>query len=478
MKTKSENGFIVGSLLVIIFIVSILLITVTSTTISNFQSATLEQYRVSGQFTADAGLDLGLHELNLDETWAGTGGEVDFYTTSTGKSIRATYEVSIGPGSADNRRNITSTARIYSPASETTPKVTRTYQLEAQAVTSGTGPGSVISGVGGLILENNAKITGGDVIVNGTAVISNGAQIGLSTNPINLRVAYQSCPVPVNATYPQVCTTGEPITNGGLIFGDVQAQRQTNSAGMSNPGLTSSIFAPVAVPGYDRPAHKAALQNPSTDPNAAGYAPNAAPIRCSGGAANWPANSKISGNVSIANNCEVTLNGNVWITGNLTFGNNAKIRIAEGAGVTVPVIMLDGSTGLDTGNNSLFIPNSFGTGAEVVSVWWNTNLATNGGFDCGGIIDKFECTNVTGLALSSSQSTTTIELSNNTNAENTVFRTLWSRAEISNNGALGAVAGQTILMKQNAVINFTASIAGSDNLTVTWVKKGYLRVFQ
>ena len=132
----------------------------------------------------------------------------------------------------------------------------------------------------------------------------------------------------------------------------------------------------------------------------------------------------------------------------------------------------------DTGNNTTFTPNSSGTGAEVVSVWWNTNTGTNGGFDCGGIADPYDCTNVTGLALSTSQSITTIELSNNTNAQNTVFRTLWTRAEISNNGALGAVAGQTILMKANAVINFTASIAGSDNLVTTWVKKGYLRVFQ
>jgi hypothetical protein len=69
-------------------------------------------------------------------------------------------------------------------------------------------------------------------------------------------------------------------------------------------------------------------------------------------------------------------------------------------------------------------------------------------------------------------------LSNNTNASGTVFRTLWSKASVSNNGALGAVAGQTIQLGNNAVINFTASIGGSDNLTTTWVKRGYLRVFQ
>ena len=121
---------------------------------------------------------------------------------------------------------------------------------------------------------------------------------------------------------------------------------------------------------------------------------------------------------------------------------------------------------------------SFGSGAEVITVWWNTDTGTNGGFDCGGIADPLDCTNVTGVALESSQGNTTIDLSNGTNADNTVFRTLWSRAEISNNGALGAVAGQTIELKQNAVINFTASISGSDNLVTTWVKRGYLRVFQ
>ena len=470
MKTNN-NGFIVGTLLVIIFLISTLIVVVTSTSIGNFQSASKDQFRVNAQFAADAGLDVGLHELNLDDTWTGTVGEVDFYTTSSGKSIRTTYEVVIGPGSSTTRRTITSTARVYSPATDTIPNTTRIYELEAEAVTSGTGPGSVISGVGGLILENNAKITGGDVIVNGDVTVDNNAQIGLSTNPINLRVAYQRCPSPVDATYPQVCTSGEPITNNGLIYGDVQAQLQLDGSGMSNPGLTSAVFAPVAVPGYDRPTHKAAVVN--------SYPPTNNIVRCDNGQSKtWPANVQITGDISLGNNCTVTVLGDVWITGDLSFGNGAEIVISDTLGTTRPIIMLDGADGLDTGNNTTFTPNSSGTGAEVVSVWWNTNTGTNGGFDCGGIADPYDCTSVTGLALSTSQSITTIELSNNTNAQNTVFRTLWTRAEISNNGALGAVAGQTILMKENAVINFTASIAGSDNLVTTWVKKGYLRVFQ
>jgi hypothetical protein len=181
-------------------------------------------------------------------------------------------------------------------------------------------------------------------------------------------------------------------------------------------------------------------------------------------------------------NCVVTLSGNVWITGNLTFGNGSTIRVADSltlpSGWTKPVIMIDGSSGFVTGNNSKVISNSTGVGAEVISTWWNTNTSTNGNFNCGGITDLFDCTNVTGLALSTSQATTTINLSNNTDASGTVFRSLWSRAVVSNNGSLGAVAGQTVQLGNNAVINFTASVDGSGNETSIWVKRGYLRVFQ
>jgi acetyltransferase-like isoleucine patch superfamily enzyme len=473
--SKKQSGFVMALLLSVIVITSTLIVTTTSKTISNMQSARAENARRNAQFAADAGLDVGIHELNLDENYTGTGSQVTLLNTT---NTRTTYEVLVSPGAVAEKRVIRSTGRTYEPATATIPKTTRIFEIEVEAVTSGTGPGAVVSGVGGLILNNNSRITGGDVIVNGTVTVGNGAQIGLSTNSVNLRVAHQSCPVPVTSAYPQVCTSGQPITNNGLIYADVKAQNQTNGTGMSLPGLTSSTFAPIAVPGYDREAHKAALQFPTTNPNAAGYAPNNAAVSCGNNQSKtWNANIKISGNVSLGNGCTVTILGNVWITGNLTFGNNSTIVIGT-TGATRPVIMIDGSAGLNTGNNSRFTPNASGTGAEVVTMWWNTNTATNGNFNCGGISDLLSCSAVTGLALSTSQTTTTINLSNNTNASNTIFRTLWSRAVVSNNGALGAVAGQTIQLGNNAVINFTASIAGSDNLTTTWVKRGYLRVYQ
>ncbi len=463
---NKQSGVIITTLLMLIITISSLVLIITQVSIENYQYSVRQVDRVSAQLAADTGLDIGISELNKDETWLGVA-ETEYYQTSKSK---ITYQIEIVDTVDPDKKIVRATGKSYSPASSTTPDSTRTFELEAAAVTSGFGPGSVVSGVGGLVLNNNSKITGGDVIVNGRVTISNGAQIGLSTNPVNLRVANQSCPSPANATYPQVCATGQPISNSGLIYGDVQAQNQTTNTGMSNPGLTSNVFAPIAVPGYNRTAHKAAV--------AATYAPNNAAVSCGNNQTKtWAANIKITGNVSLGNNCVVTVLGNVWITGNLSFGNNSTIVIGT-TGTNRPVIMIDGATGLVTGNNSRFNPNSSGTGAEVITTWWNTTTSTNGNFNCGGIADLLDCSAVTGLALSTSQSVTTINLSNNTNASNTIFRTLWSRVVISNNGALGAVAGQTIQLGNNAIINFTATIAGSDNLTKTWVKRGYLRVYR
>lgn len=139
--------------------------------------------------------------------------------------------------------------------------------------------------------------------------------------------------------------------------------------------------------------------------------------------------------------------------------------------------MIDGSSGLVFGNNATIQANNVNTGLEAISFWWNTNTATNGNFTCGGISDPLDCTNVTGVALSSSQSVVTINLNNNGSAPNTVLRTMWSKISISNNAALGAVEGQTIELGNNAVINFSTSVPGSNNQITTWVKRGYMRVF-
>lgn len=474
-----SNGFIMPVLLfTLAFIVTIIGL-VGSLSLTTYNLATREAYKVNAQMAADAGLDVGIHKFNLDNSWTGTsssdpgwsgvGDEINLLDTP---KLRTTYETDIIDGASENRKIISVTARSYFPSDSTTAKITRKYEVDLQAVTSGTGPSSVVSGVGGLVLSNNAKITGGDVVVNGTITMGNNSQIGLSSTPVgnavNIRVAHTNCPSPATSAYPRVCGSGEngqPITVGtnAKIYADVRATNQTNSTNMFNPGLVpNQTVPPVILPAYDRAGQKAAVT--TTLP------PNNSTIACGNNQTkNWPANLKITGNITLGNNCTVNLAGNVWITGNLTFGNNSKIKVPDSVGTNMPVIMIDGSGGLVIGNNGTVQTNSSGTGIYFIAYWSSA---------CSIVGESPpDCSEITGTALKNSQDVVKIDLSNNGSAPGSILYSRWSRARVSNNGAIGAVAGQSIELGNNAVINFTASVPGSNNLTITWVKRGYMRVY-
>jgi hypothetical protein len=334
--------------------------------------------------------------------------------------------------------------------------------LDIEAVTSGgTGPSSVVSGVGGLALNNNAKISGGDVVVNGKISMSNNSQIGLSTNPVNVRVAHQSCPQPADSTYPQLCGSGngQPISmnNNSKIYGDVRANNQTNGSNMFSPGLTvGNTVTPATLPTFNRDSFTVATTKNATDSGIA--CPN------NNGTVTWPANVKITGNINMGNNCTINITGNVWITGNLTTGNQGKIKVSDTLGTTRPIFMVDGSNGFTLQNNGKVVPNSSGTGIELRTFWSNSSCSP-------------DCPNVTGPSLANSQNVVTIDLGNNGDAQNSVFIAQWSRVRVSNNGILGAISGQSIELGNQAVINFTTSVPGSDNRITTWVKRGYMRVY-
>jgi Tfp pilus assembly protein PilX len=457
-----QSGFVLPVLLITTMMVMLMIIAVTSSAVLSYNLSSNETYKVNAQFASDAGLDKALVELTASSAYTGTSGEVELMNNG---SVKTTYEITVSNGSSSDRKIIRATGRTYgNPV--TRLRNTRIYELDAQGITTSSSAISVVSGVGGLVLQNNAKISGGDVIVNGTITIGNNAQIGLSTNPVNVRVAHTNCPSPATSSYPQVCASGEngePITIGltGRIYGDVRATNQTNGTNMSNPGLIpNQTVAPSALPDYDRTAHKSAVTAGTT------YAPSDSAVSCgTNGTKTWPADVKITGNISLGNNCTVTLSGNAWVTGNLTFGNNARIVISNTVGTTRPTIMVDGSSGMVFGNNAQIVPNSSGTGAYVITYWSAASCSP-------------ECTNVTGTDLVSSQGSTTINLSNNGSAQNTVLYARWSRVSVANNGALGAVAGQTVLLGNNANITFTTSIPGSTTNYTTWIKRGYMRVYQ
>ena len=460
-----EGGFILPVLLITGIMIVLMIIAVSSETVTNNNTATHGNYAVAAQLAADAGLDDAMNRMNTVDGWTGTGGETTLLNDATHK-IKTTYDVVVNDGADDIHKTLLVTAKTYSPTTATSPKLTRKYAMDIEAVTTGIGASSVVTGVGGLVMNGNSKVSGGDVVVNGTITMSNNAQIGLTTNAVNVRVADQSCPKPANSTYPQVCPSGgtEPISMGtnSFIYGNVQATNQTTGTNMFNPGLIAgSHFDPVPLTSFDRTAFKNTI-------NASGQTLTGAQAsNCpNGGTVNWPANVKITGNVSIQNKCTIQVNGNAWITGSVTIKNNADIKIQNGVGSTMPSMVVDGSGGFIIGNKGSITPNNLGTSVEVFTFWSAASCSP----DCADSA-------VTGTDLYNSQNTLTIDLSNTGSAQNAVLYSYWSKVRLSNNGSLGAVTGQTVELGNNAVINFSSSVPGSDNQVTTWVKRGYMRVY-
>lgn len=463
---KNESAFIMPVLLFTVVMISLMITYVASLATTNYNLAIRESYKVNAQLTADAGLDAGINELNLDQDWLGSGGEITVLNTP---KLRTTYETTVIDGATDDEKVLSVVARAYAPSTATSHAIERRYELDLKKVTSGTSFTSVVSGVGGLVMQNNSKVTGGDVVINGTINMQNNSQIGTQSNSVNVRVAHQSCPLTPDNTYPQLCGpgNGEPIfmQNESIIYADVRANNQTTGTNMSNPGLilnetvpggSGPAVEPIPMPTYDRASHPVATTRNATD----------AGISCpsNNGSITWPADVKIIGDVDMQNNCEITITGNVWITGKLNTGNSGKLIVADTLGTTRPVIMVDGQNGFKIDNNGQIVPNSSGTGVEIWTFWSGSSCSP-------------DCTDVTGVDLANSQNQVTIDLDNNAQAPSTVLVAQWSRVKIQNNGAIGAIAGQSIELDNGAVINFSASVPGSDNLTVTWVKRGYIRVF-
>ena len=453
MKKTGQNGSIL-----LVFLLSLPFLILIATyyaqlALTSFQVAVKDQLHSEAQLSADAGADYGVSQIGQDNSWTGTAGEVTLHSET---KIRTTYDVTVTSNATTKTLNVV--GRSYSPASATTPARSVKIAVDLRPVTAGSF--GIISGEGGLFMSNSSKIVGGDVFINGEVNLSNSAQIGLSTVPLNVSVADQICPVPPDATYPRVCASGEhgqPITINGPsahIYGTVKATNQTNGAGMSSPGLSAgSTVAPLPLPTYDRAAQKSAVVNNITG----------AAASCSG-TQNlvWPANTKITGDVTIGIKCNVIVQGNVWITGSLNVSNSAKMIVADTLGTTVPNIMVDGAAGATFSNSAQLVSNASSTGFEVYTFWSDSACSP-------------DCTTLTGTDLYDSRAVTTISLQQSSTAPNTIFYAYWSQVQIGNSGQIGALIGQTINMNNTGTLTFgaAASIGGP----TIYVVQGYRRQY-
>ena len=452
----SQSGFILLTVLVTtVFVMSIGIASLQLVN-SNLHSARVERYLVNAQFAADAGLDDAVQRLNQDNTWTGSGSEVTLLNATT---FKTTYLSQVIDGSSDFQKYINVTAKAYVPATASSPKYTRKYQVEMRGV--GGGNYSIVSGVGGLTMSNNSKILGGQVYVNGTLTMTNSSQIGMSLLPVNVSVAHQACPVPADSNYPRVCNSGEngqpiSISNPAKIFGQVKGTNQTNGTYMYSPGLVAGNPSPADLPDYDRAAQTSAVAHNST-----GSAES-----CSLGARTWQANTKITGDVSISGLCVITVQGNVWITGNLSLKNSAILIVSPGVS-TPPVIMVDGSSGVTLRNSASLIANLNLPPVGFKIITYASSVA------CSTAVNACD---VSGTNLYNSRNLTTISIQNTASGAETEFYARWSKIDLNNSGNIGALVGQTVALSNSSAITFGASVDGFTG-PLAWVVKSYKRTF-
>ncbi len=450
---KPEEGQILVSMILVIPFLMLIIASYLNFSSSSYRVAKGDQLHTMAQMAADAGADYAVEQVNQDTSWASTGGQITLHNDGM---IKTTFQATVSDDST-SAKTITVTGRAFWPGGATLPSSTVKINVGLQAVSSG--DFSVASGEGGLIMINSSKITGGAVLVNGTVSLANTAQIGLSTSPVDVQVADAVCPVPVDATYPRICTAadGQPqpisIGNTAKIYGSVRANNQTNGANMLTPGLTSSSGVSTrALPTYDRAAQKAAV---STTITGASASCNTNTTRT------WTANTKITGDVSISNKCKVTVQGNVWITGNFSMGNTAQLIVPGSAGTTKPIIMIDGSSGAIFNQSAALTPNASGTGFEIITFYSTAACSP-------------DCSSISGTDLNNSRGIKTISLLQSSTAQGTIFYAYWTLVDIGNSGQLGALIGQTIKLENTGTITFTTS-AGVG--TTSWVVHGYRRAF-
>lgn len=434
-----------------------------SATTGQYALASDDVYTDNALQAAEAGVEQSVAQLNQNNNFGGyPSAQTLFNDTTQGNGVFTTT-IANSPDDS-NAKVITSTGVIYHYNQAAKPVSTRTVKVTVVGTQSA--GYSVFSGPGGLILSGSAAITNSEVYVGGTISLSGAASIGTQTQPLNVNASNYACPTTGGSTWPQLCTTTQPINMAfsTKIYGSVCATGQTSKGPNNNiqTGTTGSglevgcTASQSSAPTYDRVSQINAVAT-----TAAG---NNATYDCTqfqnpiGFTRTWPANLKLTGNVNIASSCNLTITGNVYITGNLTIGGAAKITVANSVGTTRPVVIVDGT--ITAGGSGSMIANSSGTGIEFIS-FKSANACTTAA-------PASYCSTITGSNLFNSQSQTTVSVGGAASLAGFVFDSYWGQIVVSGSGNVGAAIGQTINMSGAGTVTFGTEVgAGSETWTIS-----------
>ena len=166
MKKHSAAQTETGAIIVTILFIMLFFVSVTAGLVL-LSTATLDRSRgrvllLEAQYAAESGADAAISTLNYtNSNFTGTASDVTVLSNSRYKATFATTVVNSG-----SNKVITSTGKIYQPATAATPSYTRTVIVTAQE-TSGTTASGLMS-TNNLILGSSVKnVIGSSIYLNG-----------------------------------------------------------------------------------------------------------------------------------------------------------------------------------------------------------------------------------------------------------------------------------------------------------------------
>ncbi len=130
-----------GSVIVSILVVTLFLTTVIFALLVQAEGSTARArgrvLLLQAQYAAESGADAALAILNSGNTsYSGTASDVQVMTN--GSLYKATYAVTVAAGSSDKEKILTSTGKVYAPASAASPQYTRKIEVTAQRTSTST----------------------------------------------------------------------------------------------------------------------------------------------------------------------------------------------------------------------------------------------------------------------------------------------------------------------------------------------------
>jgi hypothetical protein len=195
INSSQNRGSIIVSILIVLIFLTTTLFALATLTSSSLIRARGRIMLLQAQYSAESGADAAIAILNSGDTsYTGTTSEVQLTSNA---QYKATYSVTVAPGSDEKERIITSIGKIYRPASAATPEYSRKIRVVAQRSSTTTASSMLSRNI--IDVGSGVKqITGRDVFVNGFIIMrknttvlraENITVVGKNTGPTNCSIS-------------------------------------------------------------------------------------------------------------------------------------------------------------------------------------------------------------------------------------------------------------------------------------------------